>query len=174
MKPGGGKSKGGAFERLICKRMSEWWGDKDAFWRSPGSGARGTVSKAKPFYGDMSSPSSTGNGFISQVVVEMKKGYGSGWCPFDFIEGGPKTFTDFLTQVNRDRTESGRPHFWLIFQKPRKQICLCADSEFFKKYYKKELNSMSYMKVKTETYNMIIVNLDEFFEKCKSDILKNA
>ncbi len=174
MKAGGGKAKGGAFERKICKMMSEWWGDKDAFWRSPGSGARGTVSKAQPFYGDMCSPSSTGNAFISKVVVEMKKGYGSSWCPFDFIEGGPRIFTDFLTQVDRDRDGSHRPHFWLIFQKPRKQICLCADADFFKRYYKKELLCLSYVKVKTEKYNMIIVNLDEFFQKCKPDVLKDA
>lgn len=41
MRTGGGKSKGDAFERKIARDIGIWFcGDKDAFWRTSGSGAR--------------------------------------------------------------------------------------------------------------------------------------
>jgi len=37
----GKKGKGDNFERLMARRIGEWWeGDKDAFWRTSGSGSR--------------------------------------------------------------------------------------------------------------------------------------
>lgn len=45
---GGGKRKGGAFERSICERLSLWitgGQKKDCLWRSAMSGGRATVSK---------------------------------------------------------------------------------------------------------------------------------
>ena len=39
MKPGGSKIKGHNFERKVAKILSNWWGVKDSFVRTPGSGA---------------------------------------------------------------------------------------------------------------------------------------
>lgn len=50
MKRGGGKSKGSAFERQVCKDLSLWVtnGQKDdCFWRSAMSGGRATVQHRK-------------------------------------------------------------------------------------------------------------------------------
>jgi len=46
MKRGGGSQKGSAFERWVCKRLSEWaGGPDDLFWRTAGSGSRQTRGK---------------------------------------------------------------------------------------------------------------------------------
>lgn len=45
MKRGGGKGKGSAFERVVCKQLSAWVSAgkrDDLFWRTAGSGARAT------------------------------------------------------------------------------------------------------------------------------------
>lgn len=50
MRAGGGKRKGGAFERDICRIISLAWSGgvyKDLCWRSAGSGSHATVSKSK-------------------------------------------------------------------------------------------------------------------------------
>ena len=50
MKAGGGKGKGGGFERLICHELSLWIskGERDdLFWRSSLSGGRATVAFKK-------------------------------------------------------------------------------------------------------------------------------
>lgn len=171
MKPGGGKAKGAGFERLFCKMLSEWWGEEDAFWRSPGSGAMATVSKRNAFYGDISSPSSSGEKLLQKVVIELKKGYGSNWSPFDLIEGGPKTFTNFLEQVSRDKEASGRKHIWLVFQKPRKKIVFCANVDFFIEYYPKEIRKFNYMKIKTKEYSLMLMLLEDFLKHCPAEKL---
>jgi hypothetical protein len=50
MRKGGGKQKGAAFERDICKRLSLWLSEgkqEDCLWRSAMSGGRSTVAAAK-------------------------------------------------------------------------------------------------------------------------------
>lgn len=50
MRPGGGKSKGSAFERKVCVQLSMWvtkGKSKDCFWRSSMSGGRATIHVAK-------------------------------------------------------------------------------------------------------------------------------
>jgi len=50
MKKGGGKIKGGRFERSICVKLSLWVSHgerKDLYWRSAMSGGRATVAKRK-------------------------------------------------------------------------------------------------------------------------------
>lgn len=41
MRPGGGASKGGAYERTLARQLSMWWfGDEGYLWRRPGPGSR--------------------------------------------------------------------------------------------------------------------------------------
>src|SRR5271166_559205 len=50
MKPGGGKIKGGNYERDICRKLSMWVSDDqhdNIFWRSASSGARATFQRKK-------------------------------------------------------------------------------------------------------------------------------
>lgn len=80
MRKGGGKQKGSAFERLICKELSLWISRgeaQDVFWRSAMSGGRSTVAmkqgtKLAAQAGDVSSIDTLGHKFIQQFMVECK------------------------------------------------------------------------------------------------------
>lgn len=80
MIPGGGKQKGSAFERKICKDLSLWITNglqEDVFWRSAVSGGRSTVAsrKGKRFAnqaGDISSVHPAGHALIDAFVIECK------------------------------------------------------------------------------------------------------
>lgn len=80
MKAGGGKSKGGAFERQICVKLSKWVseGEKDdLFWRSAMSGGRATVGAKKGISrssqsGDISSIAPEGHVLTNNFSIECK------------------------------------------------------------------------------------------------------
>lgn len=80
MKSGGGKAKGGQFERDVCKKLSLWLTkdeNPNVLWRSAMSGGRATrqsktggINKAQS--GDISAISEEGNLFINNFYVECK------------------------------------------------------------------------------------------------------
>ena len=80
MRKGGGKSKGGAHERLICKQLSLWASDnkrEDIFWRSSLSGGRATVQRKKGINNktqccDISAIDPLGNYLTDKIVIECK------------------------------------------------------------------------------------------------------
>lgn len=80
MKAGHGKAKGGAFERLICVKLSKWVseGDKDdLFWRSAMSGGRATVGAKKGVQrnaqsGDISAIAPEGHRLTNHFSIECK------------------------------------------------------------------------------------------------------
>lgn len=80
MKPGGGKQKGTAFERSVCKSLSLWvshGADPDLFWRSAISGGRATVlfnkqgRSIKPA-GDICSVDPGGHRLTDRYFIECK------------------------------------------------------------------------------------------------------
>lgn len=79
MRAGGGKAKGSAFERWVCKRLSKWVTHnkrEDVFWRSAMSGGRSTVARAKGIEvrqaGDITAVAPEGNNFCRHWYVECK------------------------------------------------------------------------------------------------------
>ena len=80
MRIGGGKQKGSAFEREICKDLSLWisGGERDdLFWRSAMSGGRQTVGYKKVINrknqgGDITSIDPIGNKLTDKYVIECK------------------------------------------------------------------------------------------------------
>ena len=80
MKPGGGKAKGAAFERMICKRLSLWLSrgmHDDYFWRSAMSGGRASVQfkrgkQNRTQEGDISAIDPQGARLTDKFVIECK------------------------------------------------------------------------------------------------------
>src|SRR4029077_18705934 len=79
MKRGGGKDKGSAFERLVCKQLSLWVSHgrrSDLFWRSAMSGGRATVAQKKGLHvhqaGDITSVHQDGHALTAEVYIECK------------------------------------------------------------------------------------------------------
>jgi len=80
MKAGGGKTKGSAFERLVCKRLSMWLtrGERDdLFWRSAMSGGRATLQLRDDILnpaqsGDLTAISQESYAFAERSFIECK------------------------------------------------------------------------------------------------------
>lgn len=80
MRKGGGKNKGNAYEREICRDLSKWisyGGSDDIFWRSAMSGGRTTVGLKKGIVrnnqgGDITAIDPIGNKLTDKYVVECK------------------------------------------------------------------------------------------------------
>lgn len=80
MRKGGGKPKGNAFEREICKDLSKWlsYGERDdILWRSAVSGGRATVGLKKGIIrktqgGDITAIDPIGNKLTDKYVIECK------------------------------------------------------------------------------------------------------
>jgi hypothetical protein len=79
MKPGGGKAKGSAFEREVCKTLSRWitnGAKDDCFWRSAMSGGRATVAhkagKDVRQAGDITAVASEGHTLCDHFFIECK------------------------------------------------------------------------------------------------------
>jgi hypothetical protein len=91
MKSGAGARKGGAFERLVCKRLSFWLsqGERDdLFWRSSLSGGRATLQLRREFVnmaqaGDLTAISREAYEFAEHLFIECKHirdlGFGRGF-----------------------------------------------------------------------------------------------
>lgn len=100
MRAGGGKAKGSAYEREICKALSLWlsYGDlEDCLWRSAMSGGRSTVAfaKGKRFAnqaGDISAINETGMLLTNRYMVECKTYADLGFAGLPFKRGNLAKF----------------------------------------------------------------------------------
>lgn len=80
MKAGGGKQKGGAFEREVCKALSLWVSHgrrEDLYWRSAMSGGRATLGarKGKDLAhqaGDITAVHPDGHALTNHFYIECK------------------------------------------------------------------------------------------------------
>ena len=152
-------SKGGSFEREICKRLSLWFTNnktEDAFWRSKSSGGRGTQrakNKNKELniedFGDIRSDLPEGKPFCEFFCTELKTGYAKkiktkegnkihNWSVMDHIDAGKnqKNFQlfEFWEQSKRDAKISKRIPL-LIFRRQQKQACICMRIDLFQLFY---------------------------------------
>lgn len=123
MKKGGSKRKGGAYERLCAKELSEWWTyDKrtDVFFRTSSSGGRATQRSKKNIstygqYGDVQAVDPIGTPLMSLCTIECKDGYPKD-SPFDLIDRtkvGKQAYGQFFEQAREEMISAGTP-FWLL------------------------------------------------------------
>ncbi len=72
------KSKGSEFERIIAKRLTLWISGQSKeywFWRTPSSGAMGTLGNSVVASGDIISIKQEGEWFLNRYSIEVKNGY---------------------------------------------------------------------------------------------------
>lgn len=100
-------AKGSNYERKVCKEFSLWWTDgkrNDVFWRTPGSGGRGTVTQSRTaaYFGDLMATDPVGQPLLDCCCFELKTGYGK-WSIMDLMDvpdnGAEQLITKFLKQV---------------------------------------------------------------------------
>lgn len=119
MKPGGGKRKGGAFEREISRHLTYWASGqcKDLwYYRSPGSGSVATVSKHMNISGDIVSLTPEADVLTNLFNIETKVGYPTTDF-FHYFKKGKFNIEAFWTQCCRDAKKSNKEPL-LIYKKP--------------------------------------------------------
>ncbi len=121
MRPGGGKQKGAAFEREVCKALSLWISARkkeDIFWRSAMSGGRATVARqrgrnADSALGDISAVDALGAALLSKFLTECKF-YGDLSIIGLFTRSGK--LYDFWTILKREASLVNREPFLIAKQ----------------------------------------------------------
>jgi hypothetical protein len=128
MKPGGGKRKGGSFERLIAKELSTWWtgGKNDrVFWRTHSSGALGTVSKMRTEYGDLMAVDDAGRAFMEIFNIELR--HSRELDVSDLVYGSGKSgMAKFIQEGRRSAMMSRREPIW-IFKEHQGPVMVMMD-----------------------------------------------
>lgn len=122
---GHGKRKGGAFERLIASKLSEWWTNgkhDDYFWRSAGSGGRATVRgrRGKNTSGHASDIAATcgyAEPLTKLLVFEAKRGYSKDTI-HDIFDHHPdrKSLTQYQEWFEQATLAAkyGKVPFWMV------------------------------------------------------------
>lgn len=125
-------SKGSAFEREICKKLSLWWSKgkrDDIFWRTAGSGARATVrhkrgNKTYGQYGDIQATDPIGQKLVDVFSIELKRGY-SGTSVADLLDqldaSKPTAYEMFINQAEEDAKKAGTVTWLLIVKRNRRK-----------------------------------------------------
>lgn len=141
MRPGGGKSKGGQFERDMSRKLSLWLtgGRKDdCLWRSAGSGSMSTNSikrgtGAKQYQAsDLSPNSPEAYLLLDRFTVECKY-YAN--LQLDGLLFNPKCqLLTFWKQAQRD-SGSVSKHAMLIAKQNRRPIMLGIHTQLYKKLF---------------------------------------
>lgn len=120
MKAGGGKAKGGGFERLVCKALSRWLSRgmrDDLFWRSAMSGGRASVQfkrgrKNQTQVCDISAIHPQGDRLMQVAVVECKfiknLHFASLLVPYVDGKSARGTIAEYWWEVCRLAAKAGR------------------------------------------------------------------
>jgi hypothetical protein len=173
MVPGGGKRKGSAFEREMCRVISLFWSNnsyKDLCWRSASSGVRGTTtsshlrSKVKGYFGDLTATSPLIEPLFKVFSIECKF-----YAKIDVTEilRGIKNnkLLEFWTQAYRDARHSGRTPVLITKQNflGILMIVRTADAEKFLHTMDKPIKYM------TIAQELSIFSLDDFLKNVNKE-----
>lgn len=120
--------KGPAFEREICKEISEWWSngeEDDVFWRTHGSGARATSrsksgKKTSGQHGDICAVDSRGVALTKLITFSLKRGYAKTTIG-DLIDAGENNsepmFSKWIREAIRDSERAGTDGWMIIIKR---------------------------------------------------------
>lgn len=142
MKKGGGAQKGSAFEREICKKLSLWWTDgerDDVFWRTAGSGGRGTnrAKKGKTTagaHGDLTFTDPIGKPLLDVCCFEIKRGYKPDALDLvDKARGGKQpVLMDFYEQATLSAKNAIGKYGVVIFKRDQKLAVIMFCQSMFR------------------------------------------
>lgn len=139
---GGGKAKGGGFERKVCKALSLWitaGAREDVFWRSAMSGGRATVmikrgAKNQTGLGDVTAVDPLGNPLTDKFLIECKTYRNlhlhlllSETTDINQDRRKDRSILDFWWRCLRESASSGRLPFLVAKQNNMQPfVCLCG------------------------------------------------
>jgi hypothetical protein len=167
MRKGGGKQKGAAFEREICKKLSLWVSNGsrlDLFWRSAMSGGRATLSLKEDAKdrvdtgGDISAVQRQGFDLIDNFYIECKFYKDLGFAPL--VTSGKGKLVDFWKIANNQALAFNK-YAMVIAKQNHYPIILCISLGGLG-----ELRSLN-LKPNVIIDSMYIFELDRFLEKVR-------
>lgn len=167
MKKGGGKQKGAAFEREVCRKLSLWLSEgkhEDYFWRSAMSGGRSTVAHAKgkrlaAQAGDISCIHPGGQKFADKYLIECKF-YQN--LHFDGLVTGHGKLLEFWQVLHVQASVYGKMPF-LVAKQNRVPAVICLNLPGRVMLAVSERNCMLY----SFRYDMYILEADYFFKSVR-------
>ena len=162
------KTKGGAFEREVAKKLSLWLSDgqsADLLWRSAMSGGRhtfalksGLMHKAQA--GDLSSIDARSQQFIDTFCVECK--FYKDINIKSFLFGGKSGVMSFWEQVKRDAGSVNKRPLLIVKQNFQPEL-ICFDCLDWRAYFEqtsKSVNLLAYF----PWIRVSVFSFDEFLQ----------
>ena len=173
----GKSSKGGEFERLVAKYITNYLTGSEkpyCVWRTPGSGSFQTIHGDENMSGDLISVRVESKWLLDKVSVELKCGYPDTSLDKYFKGNKNDTFEDFWVQCTRDATNSNKHPMLIYKKKGQKDIWLCIDNILYSRM-ENELQTlrMMYLNWENKQSPMYIFEMKEFFDVITPDILKD-
>ena len=177
MKQGGGKRKGGAFERDVCKKLSLFVTEgknENIFWRSAMSGGRatlqtkkGTINKSQ--CGDITAISEEGFPYIERYFFECKTYKTLSLNNLIYNKNTTDSLLDFWNK-NFDKANELGKELILIAKENGKPSIICIHSK--RKFYSNLLDSYKdyFPNASFKKLGFCVYLLDEFLFNvdCKS------
>lgn len=174
--------KGSAFEREICKKLSEWWAGvgADVFWRTANSGGRATVryrkgKSTKGQFGDICATDPIAQPFIDCFHLELKKGYSKATLS-DLMDAGPKnrpTYAKWIDKMEETITKSGQKAWLLIHKRDGRQTMVYwKNRKLTSQYLDKSNITVTHIMTQYQGHPIWGVHLDRFLEFFKPEMVK--
>jgi hypothetical protein len=181
-----GSRKGGAFERLIATRLSQWWsgGTEDRlFWRTAGSGSSATVRSGKGKRsanqeGDTMSLTPDASHLTRFFSFELKKGYGA-WTFHDLADScrgkGPPPVWHWMKKASECAARSGALHWALVWRRDQRREMIAAPAEAFCQVGASVSITMTLSsRVTAGLGEIAIARLDDFLTHASPDAVRAA
>lgn len=180
MRIGGGKQKGSAFERKICKLLSLWFSEEirdDIFFRSASSGAMATqrFKKGKNTsgqQGDITSTDSEGIKFINKFSIELKS-YKDFSLDF-LVYKNKSSIHDWWVQCKGDAGRNNKNPLLIIKKNGKKELIIFEHNlyKYFCDYFG-ELSNKKYIVGYINDIYVIIMLLTDFLDYTNPKTLKD-
>ena len=171
----GGKAKGSAFEREVCKILNVWLNGKEkpyVFWRSPSSGALATIHiENEDMSGDITGFSEEAKLICSIINFELKTGYKETSIDKFLKYNKTDKLKEFWCQCINDCR--GNKYPMLIYRKKGLNTpWVCIDNKLYRKL-EKHLSNFRYIKLHfRDSRDMYMFEMKEFFDKIKPSTIK--
>ncbi|MDR0392078.1 MAG: hypothetical protein LBH59_09235 [Planctomycetaceae bacterium] len=136
-------SKGSAFEREVCRKLSLWWTHNerdDVFWRASQSGGRATTRSKRGkstanSAGDVAYLDAIGKPLLDDVCIEIKRGYTAQSDTTGLIDMLPLNrqplLYKFIEQAKKSQQNAGAMYWMLIQKRDKRELIVHIPMEMF-------------------------------------------
>lgn len=171
-------SKGGTFERDICKYLSKWIQGTEKpyiFWRGRGSGGVFTqdISSGEDFAGDIYLVRPDGKFLTDMFSIECKNGYPKATIDYHLKYNKTDSIRDFWEQCTNDATLTKR-HPLLIYKKLGIKPTFVGIDQKGKDMFDTLLTGVRYthLHYADKLPDLYLYSMDEFFKLVRPEHLR--